>query len=91
MTKEEVETVIGKPVASDPAKWSYQRTVSSGCTKYAGDKCAEPTQEVETEALSFTPNGHLMYEFRRGHDWLGKGCYSEPFFTNYYKPLEDKD
>ncbi len=92
MTKEEVEQVAGKPAASEPGSFRYERKISQPCTKFAGDNCAEPTDQVESETLSFTPSGHLIYELRsqRGGNWLESQCFSEPFYTKYYKPLSDK-
>lgn len=92
MTKEEMQRAIGKPIASDPTTWRYERTVEKECMKYNGDKCAEPTQQVETESFTFTPSGHLLYpESDHGGNWLHLNCFGEPFFGRYYKPLLDKD
>lgn len=91
MTKEEVQNAIGKPVAADLTTWRYQRTVEKKCTTYTGDKCAEPTQQIETENFSFTPSGHLLYpESDHSNDWLQLNCFGEPFYSRYYQPLARK-
>jgi hypothetical protein len=92
MTKEEVEQALGKPVAAESSSLRYERKVAQPCTKFSGDNCAEPTEQLESETFSFSPNGHLIYQSHseRGGSWLDTKCFSEPFYAKYYKPLSDK-
>ena len=79
MTNDEVKRAVGEPTSKEvvppPAgdaslnngkAWQYvkQEQVSKPCSKYEGDKCAEPVEyKTEKATLYFSPNGHLTYPY----------------------------
>jgi hypothetical protein len=78
MTSGEVEKAVGKPTSARTVTyeqgsrgdvWEYatREVVNKPCTKYEGEKCADPIEyETKTATLYFSPNGHLTYPYLSG-------------------------
>lgn len=78
MTFDEVKRAIGEPTSKEAVPpeeansnkgeaWQYVKQVqlSKPCSKYEGDKCADPVEyETEKATLYFSPTGHLTYPFQ---------------------------
>lgn len=78
MTYDEVKRAVGEPTSKEVVPppqgnaslnngeaWQYvKQEVSEPCSKYEGEKCAEPVKYQSTKAtLYFSPTGHLTYPF----------------------------
>jgi hypothetical protein len=93
MTKEETEKAVGKPQSSAPFPgprgkgevWIYEISTDGGCLKYDGERCSEHKIERKATKFYFSPNGNLTFSYE--DDLFGKNCYSEPFYSDYLKPL----
>jgi hypothetical protein len=77
MTFDEVKRAIGEPTSKEAVPpedansnkgeaWQYVKQVqlSKPCSKYEGDKCADPVEyKTEKATLYFSPTGHLTYPY----------------------------
>jgi hypothetical protein len=79
MTSDEVRRAVGEPTSKEVVPppngdassnggeaWQYvkREQVSKPCSKYEGDKCADPVEyKTEKATLYFSPNGHLTYPY----------------------------
>jgi hypothetical protein len=81
MTAAEVEKAVGKPTNAKTVTygsgstadkgniWEYvaQEIVKEPCSRYEGEKCADPVKyKTTTATLYFSPNGHLTYPYLNG-------------------------